>query len=445
MEDKTKAVIRELDDGLVMRSSTTGDADRLAEFNGRIHGEDPFDTRGVEVWTRDLLLKEHPTFRKGDFVIIEKAATGEIVSATNLISQTWMYEGIPFRVGRPELVGTLPEYRNRGLIRALFEEVHRMSEQRGELVQAITGIEYFYRQFGYEMTVDLGGGRSGLPGALPKLEEGQQEPFVIRAAGEADIPFLLRMMERENRRWMLTCRRDAADLRHEMLEKSRENINRIELHIIETPQGEAVGYLGHPWFVWWGDKTGLTLTRYELDEGRSFLDVTPTVLRYLWSKGQEYAAAQSRTADVVNVSLGCGHPIYKAAGEKLSIERKPYAYYMRVADLPAFLRLIGPALEKRLQASDFAGHSGALNLSFYRGGVRMVLEQGRLAAFENWKPEDKDVSAAFPGLTFLHMLFGHRTVDEIRNIYIDCWVKDEARALLEVLFPKRCSSVWALS
>jgi hypothetical protein len=35
----------------------------------------------------------------------------------NLISQIWAYEGIPFGVGRPELVGTLPEYRNRGLVR----------------------------------------------------------------------------------------------------------------------------------------------------------------------------------------------------------------------------------------------------------------------------------------------------------------------------------------
>ena len=60
----------------------------------------------------------------------------------NLISQTWAYEGIPFEVGRPELVGTLPEYRNRGLVRAQFEEVHRWSAARGELVQGITGIPY---------------------------------------------------------------------------------------------------------------------------------------------------------------------------------------------------------------------------------------------------------------------------------------------------------------
>ncbi len=35
-------------------------------------------------------------------------------------------KGFPFGVGRPELVGTLPEYRNRGLVRAQFEEVHQV-------------------------------------------------------------------------------------------------------------------------------------------------------------------------------------------------------------------------------------------------------------------------------------------------------------------------------
>ena len=50
----------------------------------------------------------------------------------NLISQTWSYAGIEFGVGWPELVATLPEYRQRGLIRTQFEEIHRWSEERGE-------------------------------------------------------------------------------------------------------------------------------------------------------------------------------------------------------------------------------------------------------------------------------------------------------------------------
>jgi predicted acetyltransferase len=92
--------------------------------------------------------------------------------------------------GMPELVGTLPGYRGRGLVRAQFEVVHQWSAARGELLQAITGIPYYYRQFGYEMAVNLGGGRVGFKPQLPKLTEGQAEPFTIRPSVEADLPLL---------------------------------------------------------------------------------------------------------------------------------------------------------------------------------------------------------------------------------------------------------------
>src|SRR3989337_669140 len=66
-----------------------------------------------------------PTLSPDDFTIVEETASGRIISSMNLIPQTWTYEGIEFGVGRPELVGTLPEFRNLGLVRMQFEEVHR--------------------------------------------------------------------------------------------------------------------------------------------------------------------------------------------------------------------------------------------------------------------------------------------------------------------------------
>ncbi len=98
----------------------------------------------------------------------------------NLIPQTWTYAGIPFKVGRPELVGTLPEYRNRGLVRRQFDIIHQWSAEQGEKVQVITGIPYYYRLFGYEMAMNLGGGRAGFPTHIPRLKEGEAEPYHIR-------------------------------------------------------------------------------------------------------------------------------------------------------------------------------------------------------------------------------------------------------------------------
>ena len=36
-----------------------------------------------------------------------------------------------------------------------FDVIHAVSAQRGELMQGITGIPWYYRQFGYEMALDF--------------------------------------------------------------------------------------------------------------------------------------------------------------------------------------------------------------------------------------------------------------------------------------------------
>jgi len=127
MFTKQQTILRDLGNGLVLRHSTSEDADALAEFNGKIHGEDEQDRQRIAAWTHDLLARPHPTLRPDDFTLVEETATGRIVSSMNLIPQTWTYEGIEFGVGRPELVGTAPEFRNRGLVRLQFEEVHKWS------------------------------------------------------------------------------------------------------------------------------------------------------------------------------------------------------------------------------------------------------------------------------------------------------------------------------
>ncbi len=437
-------IIRDLVDGLIMRRSSAADADRLAEFNGAIHGDDPHDAFAVAAWTRDLLLSPPPAFHPDDFLIVENAHTGEIVSSLNLISQTWTYEGIPFGVGRPELVGTNPSYRGRGLVRAQFEVIHEWSRQRGELVQVITGIPYFYRQFGYEMGLDLSGGRGGYEPQVPKLEEGEEEPYRVRPLEVADIPWLMKMYRRECARGMISAVRDDAHWQNELFGKSKANVNRSDLRVIETQEGQPVGYLAHPGCAW-GNM--MALISYELEEDISYLAVTPSVIRYLWNTGQEYAGTREKTLNAFGFWLGSDHPAYQGAAGQLVFDRKPYAYFVRVPDLPAFLCRIGPALEQRLKASPCDGYTGELKISFYREGVRMVFDHGRLSEVESWRPKIKEDEgmAAFPNLTFLQLVFGYRTLAEIQHAYADCWAGDKTRVVLETLFPKRYSHVEAIS
>ena len=435
--------IRDLGDGLVLRHSAPADAEALANFDGKIHGNDEADSIRVAAWTRDLLTRPHPTFGPGDFTVVEETATGRIISSCNLISQQWVYEGIPFGVGRVELVGTLADFRKRGLIRAQFEELHKWSAERGEVVQAITGIPYYYRQFGYEMGLELGGGRVGFEPILPRLKEGESELFIIRPAVEADIPFMLEVYSHACKRSMVTSLRDEKILRYEMFGKSEHNVNRAEFRVINTANHEAVGYLVHPWFNW---NLGLALFEFELMPGVSWLEVTPSVCRYALATGKAYAQRDNEPLEAksgVAFWHGTTHPVYAVMRERLPRVRASYAWYVRVADLAGFIRIIAPALEKRLAESYLPGYSGTLHYNFYRDGLKLVFEKGKLKDAESYKPESGMQSdLGFPNLTFLQLLFGYRSLDELRLSFPDCYTESEdAHVVTATLFPKKPSLV----
>jgi hypothetical protein len=444
-----RPILQDLGDGLVLCRSRVEDSAPLGEFNSRIHSDDGFDhpDERVAAWTRDLLSGSHPTFDPADFTLVVESASGRIISAMNLISQTWTYEGIPFKVGRPELVGTLPEFRNRGLVRRQFEQVHKWSAERGELLQAITGIPYYYRLFGYEMGLELGGGRVGFETQLPKLADGETEPFNVRPAGLADIPFLVEVYAHACRRHLFAAVWTEAQWHYELQGKSPTNVDRLEFRILERlGSGEPVGYFSHPWYDW---DAGLIANNFELKPGVSWLETSHAVARYLWQTGEAIAAIHGKPARRTNYAfwLGSEHPCYDLLRGRLPRRRDPYAWYVRIPDLQAFLKVIAPALEHHIAGSPIVGFSGETFISFYRSGLHLKLKNGKLTGIEAWQPtHEQQGNATFPELTFLQLLCGYRSFEELEQSYADCaYNNDETRVLLNTLFPRTVSSLMPVS
>ena len=442
--------IRNLGDGLILRRSSAADADKLVEFNGNLHREpgDEGPEEHVAAWVGDLMSGDHPTFNVDDFTVVEDTATGAIVSSLCLISQIWSYGGIQFGVGRPELVGTLPDYRNRGLIRAQFDLIHGWSAERGEMLQAITGIPWFYRQFGYEMAITLGGRRLGYKPQVPKLKEDEEEPYGVRPATEADLPFIDQLYEQGASRYPVACVWDEALWRYELVGRSEKNADRRALAVIETPSGEPIGFLAHSPRLRDGH---VSVASYEIKPGVSWWAVTPSVVRYVWALGEGWAARDpKREMERFAFWLGADHPVYQVFGKWLPHTVGPYAWYVRVPDLLGFLRHVAPVLERRLENSPMAGHSGEIKISFYRNGLRLVFDGGRLAEVEPWQPtpegEGDPGDAGFGDLTFLQLLFGYRSMEELDYAFADCWASGaKGRPLFDALFPKCHSNIWPVS
>src|SRR5215218_5145786 len=96
----------------------------------------------------------------------------------------------------------------------------------------------------------------------------------------------------------------------------------------------------------------------EIAAGNPFLTVVPGVLRYLESTGTDYAKREDCEFRAIEFYLGDEHPLYDTIPGRLSRRTPPYAWYIRVPDLPAFVQHIAPALERRLENSAQAGYTG---------------------------------------------------------------------------------------
>ena len=440
--------MKDLGSGLVLRRARAEDAEALAELNASVLSDvgDEERAAGIRAWTTDLISGRHPCFSPESFTIVEDRSSSAIISSLALISQTWTYDGIEFDVGSIDLVATHPEYRGRGLVRTQMALAHGWSAERGEMVQVVGGGFPFYRQFGYETAVEWLGGRAGGRGDEPDSTAAETEPVQLRPATREDLSYVSEVYSQGMERYLVSCARDETMWCYELDGRSDREHHRVAFRIILSPEGEAVGLLLH----WPGLIGGeMKVRAFELSEDVSWSSVTPSVLRYLRSAGEQVAGSEPWSG-VISLMLGTEHPAYEAVKDQLPRQIRPFAWYVRVADVPKFVRHVTPALERRL-AAHLKGWTGELLLSFGTRGMRIVLEHGRLAKVEDWTPPQNHDPApdvpdvTFPGLTFVQLLFGFRSLDDLEYAFPDTTVgSDETRELVDVLFPKRPSSVWGI-
>ncbi|MEZ4711585.1 MAG: GNAT family N-acetyltransferase [Caldilineaceae bacterium] len=449
----------DLGGGLIARWSTIDDIPRIAHLLGQTFRSSAEEEHNVRMADQAHLTTRpgHPFAQAHDWILVEDTSLPErpVVACTCYWKHTWSYAGISFGVGRPEFVATNPAYRNRGLVRTIFNMLHARSDGEGHLMQGITGIPYFYRQFGYEMVLDLGGGRTSYVGLIPKKEADEPEPYTLRAATIEDAPTVAALYNHRRRNSLFW---------HEVPEKFwREFIAYWSAPDVVNKDPFTLGYMLRVCVL--VDQHNEICASALLPVRRSSdtlyvraIDVspeldlhtaTPALLRLLRAYGEGLPTKNESTPPLnkFDFNLGRTHPLYDAMGQELAPHvDEPYAWYIRVPDVPAFIRRIQPVLEQRLADSNMAGFRGELKLDFYRGRLRMAFEAGKITAVEAWKPPTygDNADGGSPPLLFLHVLLSYRSVDEVDKLFPDFWVNNKARQLLRILFPPLPSKIDSL-
>jgi hypothetical protein len=439
---------RDLGDGLLLRWSTPDDTESIAQLCSivfRDRAEEPPNML-MRYLIHALMSGIYPHMGTGDFALVEDRHKqgNPLVACTCLWRHTWEYEGIPFEIGRPEIVASDPGYRHRRLIRAVFELIHARSEAEGHLVQAITGIPYFYRLFGYEYALDLHGRYSIYTPLIPKVQEGIPEPFTLRDATPEDIPLVQQLYDQQRVSSIVSTVIDERWWRYQLETWRTSNMpDTWHIQIIIDTHNHPHGYLITPTMRW---KKSLPVIDMAFVSGTNIQAIMPPLLRALVAQGLQMPAddPDPEPLSLISFDLGRSHPVYEVLAKDLpGIPEAPYAWYVRVPHLPDFLRHIAPVLEQRLAHSVVAGYSGELTFDFYRGGLRMVFDQGKLIIAEDWQCPiwNAHPDGRFPPLIFLQALFGFRSLDALRAAFPDVRVNDNVEILVKALFPSRPSRV----
>lgn len=449
----TAAYRRNLGDGLLLRWSTAEDAEHITQLVGRVFRDQEQEPDNDYLANRVRLYMRggHPIMGPGDYALVEdtRKEGNPLVAGVCLQRMDITYEGIPLHLGRPEIVATDPAYRRRGLIRELFAMIHARSQAEGHLLQGITGIRHFYRQFGYEYVLDLGGGRTTPFSLIPKAKEGATEPYALREATVEDIPLLsqLHTTRHADHTVWTTIHENYWRFQFEGWKTDPERYHEFRYFLIVDTAGKAVGFVRCPTH-YWGPQFHIEML--EFAPGTNIQVVMPSLLRALHAYAQNTPPYKPgrEPLNALNFELWRHHPVYDVLGKELApIEAPPYAWYIRVPDVYAFIRQIAPALEKHLQSSPVSGYSGELKIDFFRGGLRLVFDNGHLMTVERWQAPiyDANASASCPALIFLQLLFGYRSLEELSNIFPDVWASREAALVLNTLFPARPSYMIPLS
>ncbi|MFC1713798.1 GNAT family N-acetyltransferase [Candidatus Poribacteria bacterium] len=415
---------RELGDGLVLKTAASEeDIDRVAECHDIVFGEE----ENIGEMCRRLFLY-HPNTQHSDLIFVEDEKTAEVVSSLCLIPWQWRYENAVLKVGEMGIVGTKEEYRRRGLIRAQADYLKEQLMERGFHLSQIQGIPYFYRQFGYEYTLPLIGGHRVELHQVPDLKEDAKPAFTCRLATVEDLPIIKRLYNEAAQDLQInTCRDDA--IWKYLWEHSPATETACGCWVVEDVDGSVIGYFRV-------EKHGFGSGVNVAEVSRLSYEAALTVLRQLKKLAVE------REKPYIRLALPKDCALVRTAHYHGANDLGTYAWQIHIPDMAWLLSAIGPALERRLAESPFAGLTEEVKLNFYREAVALHFAEGKLKRVQ--KLDSGEGSIRIPPRAAVPLVLGYRSREELKNSWPDLGMPSKEAYLIDVLFPRMVSHIYTI-
>ena len=343
-------------DGFTLRSAVERDLEQIGTL---------LAARGDEADAEDLHLVVDDDDEGIDAVMV--VTDGDrVVSTATLLRESVSISGVTVPTGQVELVATAPDHEGRGLVRALMDEAHRRSADRGDLLQVMIGIPFFYRQFGYSyaMPIPLPWDVVDVPVADPDI--------TVRAARLEDIHAMDALQTAAQRvadvrmphspgcwRWLVQ--------RSGSTQLVAEHDGAIVATARRTPPGEGLVL---------GEVAG------RVDGVRALVAAS---------------AREGEVAVLERPAAGIGELLTEIAEAPEAPDRNRDWFYGRIPALAPLLEHLRPLLLERFRSAGLGGRHEVL-LSSWRSHVRFSIDEDSMSDVVAGGPEQAPVSKGGSGV-----------------------------------------------
>jgi predicted N-acetyltransferase YhbS len=324
---------------VTLRRAAEDDATGIVELNRVHNGENV----AVEIWS---------AFRAGhmapnDFAVA--VAGDRVVSTVGLLPMQVRVGDVVIPAGQPEFIATESDFRRQGLVRRLLDLVHGWSAERGDLVQIIAGIPFFYRQFGYSY-----GLRRPVEWLVrPETDLAAVGGWGIRAATPSDIAEIC-LLEEAAQAGATARLPFVPELWPVLLELPHAPV------LVATAGGRVEA-----------------VTRVRTGPGEPIYLQAMAAASPMAAEALIAAVRADHPGRTLVVGERAGLPLRGVLGAAVPVSRRKWLY-VRIAEPARLLRHLRPVLDARLAASPFASADGRIEISFYRSGVAIVYRGGRV-------------------------------------------------------------------
>ena len=411
-----KGYSKKIGDTLLLRvaNDKIEELQRLLPFNITVHQEE-----SLKRYISCLYL-EHPKKDAIFWIYIEENDTKKIVSSITLMPLEWTFNGILIPICEMGLVGTLPNYRNRGLIGVMNELYEEIMRQEGYFLSAIRGIPYYYRRFGYDFVLNLDErillNKSQLPSRkIEKIE--------FQKATKQDLSFIESIYNKEQEQSFISNRFNSNNFMCKFMNDEFDD-NFLSTFLINIKGSQTSFFsIGMSY-----DNTAVSLIVPKVNEESMI-----KILQFVKTINQD----SDQIVFHVNSDSKFGQFICSIRGKK----DIGYGWQIKIPDIKEFLHAISPVLEQRIEKSSYNGLSQDIVISDYRESFTLSFKNGKIESIEVNKgyPLPEICHVKIPGSALIKLLLSDKTFEEIKYIFKDSILKPGSEGLIKTLFPKKIS------